>query len=270
MVCACLIATPCAAAWVGTFLSYSSKTPRTEIFRGVYYQTYQQGNGMAHVVEVDLSCPGVELYLTPNHPEAVASGHEYRLDFVRNVARAEGLAVAVNGTVFASDSYLIPMVGDFADSRDTIVADYKLNHLNPRDYILWFDRDLTPHADKSRPAPLATLQKARWALGGIDLAVASRHLRRSRDERDKRSLIGLNLESKTMWIGVFETATQAEATEVLMRSGAQYVMTLDGGESTSLYFGGRTHGTPHGLRFGGQRPVATVLGIKADPILEPL
>jgi exopolysaccharide biosynthesis protein len=71
-----------------------------------------------------------------------------------------------------------------------------------------------------------------------------------------------------MLIGVFESATQIEATRVLMRAGAQYVMTMDGGDSTSLYLGGRARGVPNGLRFGGQRPVATVIGIKADPILD--
>jgi hypothetical protein len=268
--CLCLAAIPCLAAWVSTFFAYSRETPRIEIYHGVYYQTTQLPNGLAHLVEVDLTCPGIDLFLTPIQPDAAANGHEYRLDYVRNVARAEGLAVAVNGGVFNSDSYLVPMVGDFATSRDTIVAERQLNHLNPRNYILWFDDDLTPHAEATKPAPLAALQKARWAIGGIDLAISGRKLRLKRDGLETRTILGLNPDRKTLWIGIFESATRKEATELMMNAGADHVMTLDGGASTSLYFGGRTRGVQRGLQVGGQRPVATVIGIKADPILDPL
>jgi hypothetical protein len=268
MVCICLLCIPGAAAWVGANFSYTRQTPRTEIYRGVYYQCSQENGITIHLLEVDLSRPGIELFVTPVDQVALARGHEYRLDYVRNAARAEGLAVAVNGNVFSSDSYLLPMVGDFATSRDTIVADYKLNHLNSHDYLLWFDKDLRPHFETFRPAPLEVLQQSKWAIGGIDLSIYGDRPFKHGGPRDKRSIIGINHER--MWIGVFESATQGEAIEMLMRAGARYVMTLDGGDSTSLYLGGRARGVPGGLRFGGQRPVATVIGIKADPILDPL
>jgi hypothetical protein len=268
--CTCLIATPCAAAWVGTFLSYSRETQRTEIYRGVFYESRRLTNGLAHIVEVQLDAPGIELYLTPVHSEALASGHEYRLDYVRNIARAEGLAVAINGSMFSSDSYLIPMVGDFATSRDSIVADHKLNHLNPRNYFFWFDEGLAPHIEKIAPVPLAALQRAKWAMGAIDLADGDLKPKQGDVDYDARTLIGLDPEHKKLWFGVFESATLSKATLTLIEAGARYVMSLDGGESTSLYFGGRTRGVQHGLRVGGQRPVATMIGVKADPILDPL
>jgi hypothetical protein len=246
-------------------------TPRTEIYRGIFYQTSRGKSGVIHLLEIDLGRPGIELYLTPVNPEAIANGHEYRLDYVRNVARDGGLAIAVNGTLFKSDSYLIPMVGDFATSVDTIIAEYQMNHLHPRDYMLWFDSHLKPHVESTRPAPLAALRNARWAIGGRDLAIrGSKPPKRWSRQQGQRAVVGVDPRQQKMWLGVFESTTQEEATDVLMRAGAEYVMMLDGGNSTSLYLGGRAHGVPGGLRFGGQRPVATVIGVKADPILAPL
>jgi hypothetical protein len=268
LVCASLIVIPGGAAWVSTFVNHTPQVKRTEIYRGVYYQCTQGQNGAIHLLEVDLSRPNVQLFLTPVNPDALARGHEYRLDYVRNVARAEGLAIAVNGPMFASDSYLLPMVGDFATSRDTIVANHKLNHLNPNNFLIWFDEALRPKAESSRPAPLNVLEKAQWAIGGIDLSVNGGRKYNGDGSSDKRCLIGIDHER--MWLGIFESATQTEAVGVLMRAGAKYVMMMDGGDSTSLYLGGRTRGVPNGLRFGGQRPVATVIGIKADPILDPI
>src|SRR3954468_22526959 len=80
--CICFAVAPCAAAWIGTRFIYVAQTSRTEIFRGVYYQTIQQRGGIVHLVEVNLNCPGVELFVTPLHPEATANGQEYRLDYV--------------------------------------------------------------------------------------------------------------------------------------------------------------------------------------------
>jgi hypothetical protein len=253
---------------VGANFAYAPQIPRTEIYRGVYYECTQERGGAVHLIEVDLGRPGIELYLTPVDPDALARGHEYRLDYARNEAREEGLSVAVNGNVFSSDSYLLPMVGDFATNHDTIVANHKLNHLNPRDYLLWFDKDLRPHCETVRPAPPDVLQKAKWGIGGIDLSTKGGGQIYQGGPRDKRCVVGIN--HKRMWIGVLESATQGEAVDVLMRAGAEYVMALDGGNSTSLYLGGRSRGVPGGLRFGGQQPVATILGIKADPILDPL
>lgn len=265
----CLVGTTAAAAWTGSRFSIGRATPRTEIFRGVFYRSLLAEHGMIHLIDIDLSRPGIDLYLTPKDAAAVAGGFQYRLDYVRNVARAEGLAVAVNGTLFSSDSYLVPMVGDFAASVDTIVANHEISHLHPRDYLLWFDEQLTPQLEQVRPTPSDVLRKAKWAVGGQAL-VAPGTRWSSDDRRDNRTLLGVDPDRRRLWLGVFQAATDQEAVDVLLRDGAKYVMLIDGGDSTSLYFGGRTNGVPGGLRFGGQKPVATVIGIKADPILPPL
>jgi hypothetical protein len=217
-----------------------------------------------------MSAPGIDLFLSPPNLDAKASGHEYRLDYVRNIARSEGLAVAINATLFGSDSYVIPMVGDFATSLDTVVSSYKINHLEAHDYMLWFDDNLTPHVEKTRPAPLEALKRAKFAIGTKNLAIRGRNPGSINNQKDKRCALGVDPDRRKIWIGMFELASRPHATEVLMRAGAEYVMMLDGGDSASLYLGDRSNGVPHGLRFGGQRAVATVFGVKAYPILDPL
>jgi hypothetical protein len=268
--CIALICVPAAAALIGDSFNSARRTPRREIYRGVFYETRQGEHGSVHLVEVDLTAPGVDFYLTPLDADAKANGHQYRLDYVRNVARAEGLAVAVNGTMFASDSYLAPMVGDFATSIDTIVADHEISHLQARDFMLWFDDRFTPHLETARPARPDVLERAKWAIGTQNLAIRGKGPRPNDSARDKRCALGLDPASRTLWIGVFESASRRDVRDQLMQAGAHYVMILDGGDSTSFYLGGRAYRVPHGLRFGGQLPVATVLGIRADPILDPL
>ncbi len=83
-------------------------TPPTEIFRGVVYtcekMDREECRGLVHLVRVDLSAPGIGLYVTPLDPEAVRRGYQYRLADVSTVVQRECLAVVVNGTFFAADS----------------------------------------------------------------------------------------------------------------------------------------------------------------------
>ena len=74
----------------------------TPIFAGVTYQaeriaSTEEGGGLLHVVTVDLAAPGIELYVTPLDPEAVAQGWQYRLRRIGDVVAKEHLAVAING-----------------------------------------------------------------------------------------------------------------------------------------------------------------------------
>ena len=55
-------------------------------------------------MRVDLTAPGVELYVTPLDPAAVAHGWQYRLRPIEDVVEREHLAVAVNASYFATAS----------------------------------------------------------------------------------------------------------------------------------------------------------------------
>src|SRR5947209_6258333 len=58
--------------------------PPTLIFTGITYgcdrvESSDQGSGLVHWVRVDLTAPGIELYVTPLDPAAQKEGWQFRL-----------------------------------------------------------------------------------------------------------------------------------------------------------------------------------------------
>ena len=87
----------------------------TEIFSGIVYGCEvlplgAEGRGIVHWVRVDLAASGIELYVTPLDPAAVAQGWDYRLRSIEDVVWEERLAVAINATFFTSRSLLAAAV----------------------------------------------------------------------------------------------------------------------------------------------------------------
>ena len=151
----------------------------TEIFVGITYgckqlDTTGEGSGLVHWVIVDLAAPGIELYVTPLDPDAVARGWQYHLRRIGDVVNKERLAVAINATLFESNSGWWPrMAGDLARGGETLVAEHVVSHLSVHTYFLWFDEQLTPHLRPSNPPTAAELSQAKmghrrtrgWPLG---------------------------------------------------------------------------------------------------------
>ena len=109
---------------VGDSFCWDRRGPQapTEIFAGITYgrerlETTQEGRGFLHWVRIDLTAAGIELYVTPLDPTARAQGWQYRLRRIEDVVSREHLAVAINGTLFTSNSGWWPrMSGDLAAS----------------------------------------------------------------------------------------------------------------------------------------------------------
>ena len=93
----------------GGYLWYARPrpTPPTEIFRGITYTCEElredECQGPVHLVQVDLTAPGIGLYLTPLDPEAVERGYQYCLAYASSVLSSEGLAVLMDGACFSAD-----------------------------------------------------------------------------------------------------------------------------------------------------------------------
>jgi hypothetical protein len=138
----------------------------TEIFEGITYgcnrlDTTEEGSGLVHWVSINLATPGIELYVTPLDPVAVAQGWQYRLRRVADVVDKEKLAVAVDGTLFEADSGWWPrMAGDLANSVETVVAHHVVSHVWEHTYLLRFDEQLTPYLRPSKPPIAAELARA--------------------------------------------------------------------------------------------------------------
>jgi hypothetical protein len=247
--------------------------PPTEIYHGIVYgcellESGSEARGLMHWVRVDLTSPGIELYVTPLDPEAVAKGWQYRLQRTGNVVRKEQLAVAVNGTVFTSDSGWIPMAGDLARSMDTTVADHQVGRGGDHTHLLWFDDELMPYIEPSRGPSAAVLRKARWGIGGQSFWLTKGQVSdwAERTPVDARTVVGINRQEQQLFLAVFEGASPHRALEKLAELGAVDGMLLDSGDSTCMALGENNGGVRAGVLLQGWRPVATHFGVRAKPV----
>jgi peptidoglycan/LPS O-acetylase OafA/YrhL len=247
-------------------------TPPTEIFQGVTYTCEEldedECKGLVLVVRVDLTAPGVGIYLTPLDPEAVRHGYQYRLTDPATVLRKEDLAVVINATFFSADSTLFYKSGDLARGVQTVIVDGKVSHVDPHSYMLWFEPDLTPHIENSKPPTEAVLRRARWGIGGGGVPVwhGQALIHGANHQMDSRTAVGIDSQRRLLWLAVFENASEGAVPQVLVRHGVQEGFLLDGGHSTTMVIGPGAAGVTSGTFFGGVRPVATCLGIKAQRI----
>jgi len=212
-----------------------------------------------HWVRIDLTAPGIELYVTPLDAAAVAHGRQYRLRRIKDVVDRENLAVAINGTMFASDSnWLIRMPGDFASSVETVVADHVVSHIWEHTYLLWFDDELTPHLRLSKPPTGAELAAAKWGIGG--------QVWPGRDRSpDSRTAVAIDGARKLLYLAIGQYISPHLMLQKLADLGAEDGILLDGGGSSSMALGEAVKGVRAGT-YGGWRPVATQFGVRALPL----
>ncbi len=262
-----LVAAGAGYAW----WSHREPVAPIEIYRGVFYSCQRlpetpESGGLMHLVEIDLTAPGIEIYATPTNTDALINGSEYRTDWPGSVGGKKGLAVAINGATFGEEPGMFPWPGDLANSEETIVADGQVNHVDPNTYLLWFEDDLTPHLEHEKPPSDAVLKRARWGIGGQQVVVLDGVVRTGADQPDERTIIAIDPQRKRLWLAVFERASYVVAAQMMVEHGAQLATMLDGGSSTTMYLGSDAKGVRGGTLMQGWRPVATTFGIKAQPL----
>ncbi len=259
-----------------SFHSGRCTTEPTTIFSGITYgckllERTEEGNGILHWVRVELSAPGIELYVTPLDPSALASGFQYRLRWIDDVLRKERLAVAINGALFTSEPGWRPgLPRDLANGVETVVSDHVTSHIWEHSYLLWFDDELNPHLRPSKPPRPEDIRKAKWGIGGQGVWLQGGRVWSGSDRKpDRRTVVGIDAERKLLFLAVAEWASPRLLLEQLATLGARDGMLVDGGGSSAMaigeggrYLAGRT-------LVGGWRPVATFLGVRARRIDEP-
>lgn len=249
----------------------------SEIFKGVIYGCEElavdgEGRGLVHWVRIDLTTPGVALYVTPLDTEAVAEGWQYRLRWIRDVMDREHLAVAINGTMFASHSDSRPrwwprMAGDLARTTDIIVADHLVVRGTWDTYLLSFDDRMVPHLSWSRSPTPAELAVAKWGIGSQAVGLREGRVWPGSDRKpDARTTVGVDETRKLLFLAVGEWISPRRLLQMLADLGATDGILLDGGSSSAMAIGQGAQRTSPGLVLGGWRPVATYFGIKAEPL----
>ena len=245
----------------------------TEIFAGIVYGCERiartdEGSGLFHWMQVDLTNPGIELYVTPMDPGAVAQGWQYRLSWLRSVVNREHLAVAINGKMFTSNSFAwFRLPGDLAKGIESVVADGVVSHVWEHTYLLWFETDLTPHLRPSKPPTTDELGRARWGIGGQAVGSQDGKVWPGSDRKpDLRTAVAINAERKLLFLAVGEHISPRLMLQRLADLGARDGMLLDGGGSSSMAIGAGARVAAPGVLYGGWRAVATYFGIRAKPL----
>jgi hypothetical protein len=266
-----LVAALLAAGYL--WLSYHGPAAPVQVYRGITYScealpTTPESGGLLHLVKVDLSAPGVRFYITPLNPASQARGWQYRLQYVPLVVRRQGLAVAVNGTLFRSDDPLhIQLAGDDAHALETLVANHVVSHFWQHTYLLWWDDLNIAHLETTKPPSAAALAGARWAIGGQFVLLYDGKVHPfAGHEPEQRTMIAANPREHLVWLASFDRASYAFAGHALAARGATLGILVDGGWSRAMALGKDSVGTRGGRVTGCWRPVANVFGFYADPL----
>jgi len=251
----------------------SGRPAAAEIFEGITYGCKQlepskQARGVVHWVRINLTAPGIGVYVTSKDPTAVSQGWQYRLRQVADVVASEHLAVAINGTFFGSQSNWWRRSGDLANSNEPVVADHVISHLPLDSYLLWFDDQLTPHLRPAKPLTEAELATAQWGIGGQDFWLQDGRVWSGNGScfiPDARTAVAVDMPRKLLFLAVGTHISPYLMFQTLANLGARDGIQLDGGDSSSMAIGtGASVVSPGNVH--GWRPVATQFGVRAEPL----
>ena len=255
------------------FLDRRGPLAPTEIFQGITYGCEQlevtsEGSGLLHWVRVDLTAPGISLYVTPLDLTALLQGWQYRLRRIGEVVDREHLAIAINASLFVSNSlWKLRLPGDLARGVETVVADHVASHVWEHTYLLWFDDHLTPHLNLSKPPAASDLARAKWGVGGQGVALHNGQLWPGDNlAPDSRTAIAIDPERRLLFLAVGENISPRLILQKLADYGAKDGMLLDSGSSSAMAIGQGAAGIRPGVVYSGWRPVATYFGVRAQPI----
>jgi hypothetical protein len=259
--------------FLGIWLWWTKPTPHgpAQVAPGITYECLDvhepEIEGLAHIVTIDLSTPNLRLYATPLDGAAVQAGWEYKTCWPPSVAASERLTVAINGTLFSTERpkwQIWP--GSLSSSSETVIANHEFNHIDPNSYLLWFDDQLVPTLEKQKPPEPDVSRRAKWGISGQGVAVDRSVVSASAGHiRDSRTVLGINREKKLLILGVFDSASQHRAAEMIAQHGASDVILVDGGSSTCLTFGSIPIGLGRRTAVFPYRAVATVFGVGFKP-----
>ncbi len=248
-------------------LDPASTARATKIFQGMVYSCEEipptpEGSGLLHLIEVNLGQPGIELYVTPLDAEAMSHGFEYRLRWTPWVADEEKLSVAINGALFDCDSRL-KLPGAYARSGPTAVAEHRVNHVDPDSYLLWFEDDLTPHLETTKPPPAEALRRARWGISdGMVLLANGKASAWAGHDPFSQVLLGIDAPRKRLFLAALENASRARAAKILAEHGVVNAIALDSGHAASMTIGRGAAGIRGGTLLWPKHGSATQLGIR--------
>jgi hypothetical protein len=276
------------ALLVGGFFFWRDHRPqpaseRVELFSGITYlrDVRQQPRPLIiHVVQIDLTTPGLSFLVTPGDP---IDGHEVHAQTVSQFLSKYDLQLAINGDFFWPWWYhtifdYYPHVNDptdvngFAASRGAVYSEEKSDNPHP---TLFLSQDNRAGIDQ----PIGAVYNA---ISGLPLIVDNGQISKQIKPDEyyagvhPRSAVGLDREKRTLLLFIVdgrqpnfsEGVTLPELAQIAIEHGADIAFNLDGGGSSTLVIEDAT-GQPqilnspiHASIPGMERPVGNHLGVR--------
>lgn len=241
-----------------------------------------------HVVTVDLTNPAIHLVVAPGTKEPVADDPwETTLQRVSEVARREGLAVAVNGDFFMSKNiqWIAGRKVPYFIGNEARVCGFAMS-----DGTLWSARDAEPslvvHKDGTVTiGSFRTPPRDAWQIvsGSTQIVTFGRNTG-GHDPVAPRTAVGIDADGKKMVLLVVDgrrpeysagMSTADEADEMI-RLGCHQALNLDGGGSSTMVLrdpagaswnviNRPSDGHDLFLPLSIERAVANTFGVRVDP-----
>lgn len=257
------------------------------LFEGITYRRYTQQNPrpqLIHLLEIDLSAPGVVPFVTPGIDESDSKAdqqHETVAQKTSTFLKTHQLQLAVNANFFnpfseAAPWQYSPREGDSTNLIGLAISDGEIVSPGSEQHsALCFLQGRAEIRDEGICPP-----DTRQAVAGFGLNLGDRLLEESETYKFYPVCIAaLNDDGTTLWLLLVdgkqplysEGMTRLEAADFLRALGAQSAVQLDGGGSTTLAIASDNtakllNAVIHAKIPGNERTVANHLGFFADPI----
>ncbi len=276
------------AAWAFYQIRLPDRTPLTRaLFQGVTYErmVWEQPRAVLwHMVRVDLTTPGVRLFITPGNLDPTPPQMEFNARTTSQFLKEFGVQVAINGSFFdpfhANEAWdglweYYPKVGDPVNALGLVVSDGVA--YSPEIYI----PALCYGGGRAQIGLLECPAGTEQALAGNVWFVQNGWVQQPdpNPEPHPRTVVAVDTSGTQLWLlvvdgrqnGYSEGVTLAEAGQFLVAQGAWNALNLDGGGSSTLaaqeWWGAAVFNSPIHTRIPTrERPVANHLGIYAPPL----
>lgn len=267
------------------------RPPRTPVkqtlFQGVIYERQARSTPrplMIHQIAIDLTAPGIRVFVTPGQHEADGSETNARTTSV--FLREFGLQLAINANFFRPfqeqtpwDFY--PQAGDRVGAIGQAISNgHRYSLAQPPWPALCFSGHNRAQILASGICPPGTMQAVAGSHMLIDRGklLIPKTADSDREGLHSRTAVGVNRSGDRLWILAIddkqplysEGVTLAELTELMQQLGVDSALNLDGGGSTTVVIstaaGATVLNAPvHTKLPMRERPVATHLGFYALP-----
>ena len=247
--------------------------PKREIFQGVYYSCLEvgreYGDGKVMITEIHWAEPGVELFFRPFYPASFGRKHFTLLPADYLLWKHE-LSVLINSTRYLPSEWWKSFPLRKVDSLETLVWEGKTSHMHPHSYMLGWDEALDFHYELQKPPSRENLDRLRWGIGVQSISVLDGLPRLEamnlRAKPDSKTFLGVDPDRKVLWFLVFENVNELGMNTVALEAGVQVGGQLDASDASTMIIGPGAQEVRSYTGIRGKRPLAGVLGVRAQPL----